>query len=106
MKQIIIEGNHELTGQITISGAKNSAVALIPAALLADDVVTIDNVPDISDIYALIEILEYLGAKVTGSVSKATDVVIAGVEAGSKLDKAHALGITVLDEESFLALLG
>ncbi len=52
------------------------------------------------------EILENLGAKVTGSVSKATDVVLAGVEAGSKLDKAHALGITVLDEEEFLALLG
>ena len=72
MKQIIIEGNHELTGQITISGAKNSAVALIPAALLADDIVTIDNVPDISDIYALIEILEYLGAKVTKHNSKVT----------------------------------
>lgn len=51
------------------------------------------------------EILENLGAKVTGSVSKATDVVIAGVEAGSKLDKANALGITVLDEASFLSLI-
>ena len=51
------------------------------------------------------EILENLGAKVTGSVSKATDVVIAGVEAGSKLDKARALGITVLNEEEFLELL-
>ena len=51
------------------------------------------------------EILENLGAKVTGSVSKATDVVIAGVEAGSKLDKAQTLGITVLNEEEFLALL-
>ena len=49
--------------------------------------------------------LEDLGAKVTGSVSKATDIVIAGVEAGSKLDKAHALGITVLNEDEFLALL-
>lgn len=49
--------------------------------------------------------LEDLGAKVTGSVSKATDVVIAGVEAGSKLDKANALGITVINEEEFLELL-
>ncbi len=50
------------------------------------------------------EILENLGAKVTGSVSKATDIVIAGEEAGSKLDKAHELGIMVLDEEEFLKL--
>ena len=51
------------------------------------------------------DLLENLGAKVTGSVSRATDVVIAGVEAGSKLDKANALGITVLDEATFLSLL-
>ena len=50
-------------------------------------------------------LLEDLGAKVTGSVSRATNVVIAGVEAGSKLDKAQALGITVLNEDEFLALL-
>lgn len=51
------------------------------------------------------QILEDLGAKVTGSVSKATDAVIAGTEAGSKLDKANELGITVLDEATFLELI-
>ena len=51
------------------------------------------------------EILENLGAKVTGSVSKSTHVVIAGTEAGSKLDKAQALGITILNEDEFLSLL-
>ncbi|MEG0825857.1 MAG: UDP-N-acetylglucosamine 1-carboxyvinyltransferase [Bacilli bacterium] len=64
MKQIVIEGNQELTGTIRVSGAKNSAVALIPAAILSDENVVIENVPNISDISALNEILEYLGAKV------------------------------------------
>lgn len=64
MEKIIIDGNHTLTGTIKVSGAKNSAVALVPASLLAEDKVTIDNIPNISDIEALNEILEYLGAKV------------------------------------------
>lgn len=64
MKQITIEGGHLLQGTIRISGAKNSAVALIPASLLSDDIVKIDNIPNISDIDALSEILEYLGANI------------------------------------------
>lgn len=65
MKRIRVLGGQKLSGTITISGSKNSAVALVPASLLSDEIVEIDNVPNISDIDALSEILEYLGAKVS-----------------------------------------
>ncbi len=64
MKKIKIQGGKTLTGTINIGGAKNSAVALIPAAILCSGTATIFNVPQISDTLSLIEILEYLGAKV------------------------------------------
>lgn len=64
MHKLIINGNKELKGEISISGAKNCAVALIPAALLCDEDVTISNVPNISDVDALEEILIHLDAKI------------------------------------------
>lgn len=72
MKQIKIKGKNKLTGTIRISGAKNAAVALIPAAILSDEEVTICNVPEISDINSLGEILKYLGVK----FSRATESII------------------------------
>ena len=71
MKKIIINGGSPLKGEITISGAKNSVVALIPAIILADDVVILDCVPDISDVASLIDIMEIMGA----SVKRYEDVV-------------------------------
>ena len=64
MKKIIINGNKELTGNIKISGAKNAAVALVPAAIMTDEEVELTNVPDISDIKSLDEILEFLNVEV------------------------------------------
>ena len=64
MKLLEINGGNKLTGTIRVSGAKNSAVALIPAAILSDEEVTICNVPDITDTEALCEILSFLGARV------------------------------------------
>ncbi|EGP5624271.1 UDP-N-acetylglucosamine 1-carboxyvinyltransferase [Enterococcus faecium] len=64
MKKIVIKGNRPLAGEVTISGAKNSAVALIPAAILADSPVILEGVPDIQDVHSLIEILEIMGATV------------------------------------------
>ena len=72
MKQIKIKGKNKLTGTIRISGAKNAAVALIPAAILSDEDVTICNVPEISDINSLEEILRYLDVK----FSRATESII------------------------------
>ena len=64
MKQYIIEGGHPLFGEITISGAKNAAVGIIPAALLVDGTCRIENIPQISDVTLLLHILEELGAKI------------------------------------------
>lgn len=63
MDKLLIEGGHPLEGTVQISGAKNSAVALIPAAILADSTVTIDNLPDISDVGILADLLEEIGGK-------------------------------------------
>lgn len=64
MKKIVINGGHPLKGEVTISGAKNSVVALIPATILSDDIVTLDGVPDISDVESLIDIMTIMGAKI------------------------------------------
>jgi len=65
MRVLEIIGNKELSGTINIDGDKNSAVALVPAAILCDEVATITNIPNISDIKALEEILAYLNAEVS-----------------------------------------
>ena len=64
MKKIVINGGRPLKGEVTISGAKNSVVALIPATILADDIVTLDGVPDISDVASLIDIMTIMGATI------------------------------------------
>lgn len=63
MEKLVIEGGTPLKGRVQISGAKNSAVALIPATILAESVTTIDNLPDIRDVHILIELLEEIGGK-------------------------------------------
>ena len=65
MDKLVINGPTKLKGEVTISGAKNAAVAILPATLLIDGVCTIDNLPDISDVKMSCKILEELGAKIT-----------------------------------------
>lgn len=57
MRKLVINGGKKLSGKVSISGAKNSTVALIPAAILANSPVTLEGVPDIADVYSLIDIL-------------------------------------------------
>lgn len=64
MENFVIKGGKELFGDVNISGAKNAAVAIIPAAILANDVVRIENIPKISDVSLIIKILDCMGANV------------------------------------------
>ena len=64
MNKYIIHGGRPLFGEVTISGAKNAAVAIIPAALLVDGVCRIENIPQISDVTLFFSILEELGAHI------------------------------------------
>lgn len=65
MDKYIIEGGHKLTGEVTISGAKNAVVAILPAVILCDEPCTIENIPNISDVQIITKILKELGAKIT-----------------------------------------
>lgn len=64
-ERMLITGGNALEGEVRVSGGKNTAVAVIPATLLADEPCTIENLPDIDDVHALVDILRSLGAKVT-----------------------------------------
>jgi len=64
MEKLMIRGGKPLHGTVTISGAKNSAIALLPATLLADSEVILDNLPNISDVAIYVDILRELGASV------------------------------------------
>ena len=65
MEKLVITGPTPLKGEVEINGAKNAAVAILPATLLIDGICTINNVPNISDIQILCDILKKMGAKIT-----------------------------------------
>jgi len=72
MEKLIVAGGKPLRGTVQMTGAKNSAIAVIPAALLADSPVTLENLPDLSDVAVYVEILEELGAAVVRQGDKMT----------------------------------
>ena len=99
--------NREVVEQLRACGVawpEGAPEARAPKPLAGKTIVLTGTLPTLSRDEAK-DLLEAAGAKVAGSVSKKTDYVVAGAEAGSKLDKAQALGVTVLDEEGLRALL-
>ena len=64
MDKYVIKGGNRLTGEVNISGAKNAAVAIIPAVILADAPCRLENLPDISDVKTLLYIMDSMGARV------------------------------------------
>ena len=64
MDKLVISGGHKLKGTVSISGAKNAAVAILPAAILSDGICRIENIPAISDITLMCRILRDMGANI------------------------------------------
>lgn len=74
MSKLVISGGTPLRGEVTISGAKNAAVAIIPATLLVNGVCRLDNLPMIDDVKVILHILEQLGAKITREESGTVEI--------------------------------
>ena len=99
--------NREVIEQLRVAGVnwpEGAASALASSPIAGKTFVLTGTLPTLTRDGAK-DMIEALGGKVAGSVSKKTDFVVAGAEAGSKLDKAQALGLTILDEMQFRNLL-
>jgi DNA ligase (NAD+) len=99
--------NREVVEQLRACGVhwpEGDGAVLAPQVLAGKTLVLTGTLPTLTRDAAK-ALIENAGGKVTGSVSKKTDYVVAGAEAGSKLDKAQALGVAVLDEAGLLAML-
>lgn len=79
MDSIIVRGGKRLKGEVNISGAKNAAIAVIPAAILAGGVCHIDNIPNISDVFTELEALRCMGATVTMKTESSFEIDTRGL---------------------------
>lgn len=84
MEKIIVDGGNPLYGKVVVSGMKNSAVAVIFATVLANDVCIIDNLPNISDVAACLSILESIGAKIKPISKEAVEIDTSHIKAGAE----------------------
>ena len=78
-QQFIMRGGHPLRGEVVIGGAKNAALGLIAAAILTDDTVVIENLPDVRDVNVMLDVLRELGAAVERTGSHTVSICAAGI---------------------------
>ena len=90
MEKFIIKGGIPLRGEVRISGAKNAAVAIIPAAILAEDKCILENVPSISDVDVALEILSSMGAQIRRLSKSKIEVIRQGSRTERYLMSLHA----------------
>lgn len=87
LEKLVIRGQKRLKGEVTVSGAKNAAVAILPAAILSDGDCTIENIPDILDITILKNILTKLGAKIQDVNGNSIHIDTTGINSYVATDK-------------------
>ena len=91
MDKLLIEGGHRLHGEVKISGAKNSVLAIMPAAILAEGPCIINNIPNIADVKYVKTMLEHLGAEITQLSEDCISIDTTNV-------KSHALDLPIVSK--------
>ena len=101
MYKYVVKGGTPLFGEIEISGAKNAAVAIIPAALMVEGVCRIDNVPQISDVTMFLDIIQEMGADIRTVNRHTMDIDCSGIKTSEAtfdmMRKLRAVSYTHLD---------
>ena len=91
MEHYIVKGGNSLSGEVEIAGAKNAALAILAASIMTDDTVTVENVPDVSDIRAILKTIEVIGGKVErlGNDRHAFRISGAGIDRNARVDNEY-----------------
>ena len=99
MEQYVIKGGNPLVGEVEIGGAKNAALAILAAAIMTDEMVYIENLPDVRDINVLLEAIKEIGAvvervsptevKITGSTISDISVEYEYIKKIREIGRAH-----------------